>query len=131
MTWPCRLIESPELRDDGGVDFDKRVVGDMWFLDCSPDELQQRHLSSHYFAHNAGRRPLVCKLSGNLYFVVDGMCYNRERGYYDGWQVSGSPPLITVAPSINFERAYHGFLQNGVISDDVEGRKYGAGGELL
>lgn len=79
---------------------------------------------------------------GKIYFLVDGQCYSGKcvrcghgrskcacgnaympRGYYDGWTVAGGPPLITVSPSINYDddesgvKHYHGFVQNGVISD--------------
>lgn len=47
-----------------------------------------------------------------------------SRGYYDGWTVTGKPPDITVSPSINYVGSYHGWLQNGVISQDVDGRNY-------
>jgi len=36
-----------------------------------------------------------------------------------GWQVTGEPPLITAAPSIQTGR-YHGFLQNGRFTPDCE-----------
>lgn len=86
-----------------------------------------------------------------LYFLVDGQCYSNTcvkcgqgmrkhtykaehtvcangqeytpKGHYDGWTVSGTPPLITVHPSVNYDssdpptRRYHGFVQNGVIGD--------------
>ena len=133
MPWTCRLIEKPELDEHGNVDLSKRQVGDMWFLDLPEAELRERHLSGHYWAHNAQRKPVVLALPvvyhdgsiGITPFVVDGQCFNGERGYYDGWQVSGTPPQLTVAPSINMVGRYHGWLQNGQLSDDVDGRKYG------
>lgn len=106
------------------------------------------HLSNNYWTQNAMRPPLILALpdhanSKALYFLVDGQCYSSKckvcgvshrkcvcgdgkydpRGYYDGWTVTGSPPLITVAPSINFDddedkiKHYHGFVQNGIIGD--------------
>jgi len=124
MTWTCRLIEKPELDERGNVDIERRAIGDMWFLDVPAEELKERHLSDQYFATNAGRQPLVVLLPGRTpdrktYFLIDGKCYSAARGYYDGWRVSGRPPLITVEPSINIESSYHGFLRNGVISDPV------------
>lgn len=111
-----------------------------------PDMLAKLHLTAHYFAHNAHRPPLVLALpdhaqpKGRLYFLVDGQCYSnactrcgikvykcacpepkKPRGHYDGWTVSGSPPNITVHPSVNYDdetiRHYHGFIQNGTIGD--------------
>lgn len=41
-----------------------------------------------------------------------------------GWTVSGEAPNLTVTPSINAAGEYHGFITNGVIGDDLEGRKF-------
>ena len=40
------------------------------------------------------------------------------------WSVQGEPPNITVSPSINQKGLYHGHIKNGVITDDVDGRKF-------
>jgi hypothetical protein len=40
------------------------------------------------------------------------------------WTVTGSLPNITVVPSINCIGRYHGFITDGIISDDCEGRKF-------
>lgn len=115
------------------------------------DGLPEMNLTAHYWAHNVNRPPLVLALpdaasKSPLYFTVDGQCYDAKctkcghtpyaknnpcvhgpeytpRGHYDGWTVTGSVPLITVAPSINYDcddppmKHYHGFVQNGVIGD--------------
>lgn len=39
------------------------------------------------------------------------------------WTRTGTPPLLTVTPSIAASR-YHGFLTNGILTDDLEGRTY-------
>lgn len=115
---------------------------------ADPGYLAKMHLTAHYFAHNAARPPLILALpdhaqpNGALYFLVDGQCYSNTctkcgqkaykntcadgctpKGHYDGWTVTGEPPLITVAPSVNYDnddpptKHYHGFIQNGVIGD--------------
>lgn len=114
MTYPCRLIPDPELNDYGNVDVAKREVGDMWFVAAA----DMTHLSDYYKQHNTWREPLVVLLPGRHYFLIDGMCYSQERGYYGGWTVTGTPPNITVAPSINMVGRYHGFLQNGVLTEN-------------
>lgn len=119
MTWPCRLIDNPELDVHGNVDISKREIGDMWFLDVPVEELKERHLTQQYFRDNAARKPLVVMLPGRNYFLIDGQGFSVEKGYYDCWTVTGTPPNITVAPSINFVGRYHGYLQNGVIGDPV------------
>ena len=165
MAWPIRFLEHPPLRamEDsyypGSLDFDKFAIGDMAYYHENgqplrdPARLREMHLTAHYFAHNAGRPPLVLALpdysspGAKLYFTVDGQCYSGQctscgksvysgfkcegvpttRGHYDAWTVSGAPPNITVTPSINYdvpahdgypaEHRYHGFVQNGIISD--------------
>jgi hypothetical protein len=143
----------------GSLDFDKFAIGDMAYYHeagiplRNAARLRELHLTAHYFAHNAGRPPLVLALpdysspGAKLYFTVDGQCYSGTctrcqksvgrgcacpgvwtvRGHYDAWTVSGAPPAITVAPSINYdvpaqdgypaEHRYHGFVQNGIIGD--------------
>lgn len=138
---------------EGRVDFSRMRVGDLCFyhfagVPCIKHEhLNKLHLTAHYFANNADRAPLILALpdhaSEKLYFLVDGQCYSgtctkcgkasykngctpaqcNPRGYYDGWTVAGSPPNITVSPSVNYDNAedgikhYHGFIQNGIIGD--------------
>lgn len=43
-----------------------------------------------------------------------------------GWTRTGEPPLFTCSPSILTPR-YHGFLTAGVLTDDLDGRRYGDG----
>jgi len=40
------------------------------------------------------------------------------------WAVQGTVPNITVHPSINLVGIYHGFLKNGIVSEDCEHRKF-------
>ncbi len=40
------------------------------------------------------------------------------------WSVKGFPPGITVQPSIGVGKLYHGFIKGGIITEDVENRKY-------
>ncbi len=160
MSIPIRFLQNPPLYPAdaphfaGTVDFSKLAVGDMcyYYKDGQPcTDLEyiklKLHLTAHYFAHNAGRPPLLLVLpdkpTGKIYFMVDGQCYSSKckrcgksvykngcrpaaecvpRGYYDGWTVSGFPS-ITVTPSVNYDddeagvKHYHGFIQNGSIGD--------------
>lgn len=63
-------------------------------------------------------RCLILRLPDGTDWCIDGPANNGP-----GWQRSGEPPLITATPSIASGR-YHGFLQNGVLTDDLEGRSY-------
>lgn len=54
-------------------------------------------LSDFYFTNNAHRKPLFVKLPNGSLFCIDGKYFTGGR--------------------------YHGWLKNGVLSDDVEGRQ--------
>lgn len=141
MSWTCRLIEfTPDL------DENTLKIGDMFFassavLDPSkeaedaldwPDWVAAHFkLSDYYKQNNSSRLPLLVWLPGRVLFSIDGKCFSGAQGYYGGWTVSGAPPNITVQPSINIGGTYHGWLQNGVLSDDCEGRKYDDLGRVL
>lgn len=114
---------------DGSIDFDKFVIGDLCYYHhqgkpcLDREHLTKLHLTAHYFSANAARPPLILalprKTGGKIYFMVDGQCYNQQRGYYDAWTVTGEPPNITVTPSVDYGVGnYHGFIKNGVIGDD-------------
>jgi hypothetical protein len=103
-------------------------VGDMWPAPWLVEEgkLHDLFLSDAYIAkwkEGKYRLPLIVRLPDGTDFCVDGPCYNKGKRY-GGWAVSGNPPNITLAPSINIVGYYHGWIQNGVISDDCEGRKF-------
>lgn len=139
MSWSCRLVPAPG-DDPGDTPWKELRVGDMWF---APYLLEDGHwkrgsLSPRYWALPEPRRaPLVVRLPGPCDFVLDTMAWrsepgddgvNRSKFYGDGWEVSGAAPLITLTPSINVQGCYHGYIQNGVITDDVEGRRFDENG---
>ena len=47
-------------------------------------------------------------------------CPSRDGGH---WKRDGNAPFVNVTPSILTSR-YHGFLTNGILTDDLEGRTY-------
>jgi len=137
---------------DGTIDFQSLEVGDMCYyhyqgVPCKDRaHLELIHLTDYYFKHNSNRAPLILALPDrasehSLYFLVDGQCYSdkcqtcnkprykckckehRPKGHYDAWVVTGSLPLITVQPSVNYDddesgvKHYHGHIKNGVIGD--------------
>ncbi|MCL5265184.1 MAG: hypothetical protein M1343_08345 [Chloroflexi bacterium] len=101
---------------------------DPWKLseDCPP--AIQADLSEEYRRDWQGKRPPIIVVvpgknkAGYRLIPIDEH-YTRP-GETHGWTVTGEAPNITCSPSINAVGAYHGFLQNGVLSDDVEGRTY-------
>jgi hypothetical protein len=121
MAWKCRLIET---------DTQPKEIGDMWFGEAVPIKsepgrywcVQTGRLSEQYIRERMTLRPPLLVMMPNLeVFCVDA----AVSGEWRGWVVSGEAPRITVSPSINLVGRYHGFLRDGVISDDVEGRKFG------
>lgn len=127
MPWQCKLIEfhkGMHVRSDGDL-----KIGDMFFMPLAEEdrtrslEFLSRNLSDFYYANNAGRRPLFIVLPGPTIFCIDSKCWSSGN-YYGGWEVRGEAPNITMTPSINIGSTYHGFLQNGMITDDCEGRVF-------
>lgn len=49
-------------------------------------------------------------------------CLSSESG--QGWTVTGELPDITVQPSVHQIGRYHGFVTDGVLTDDLDGRTY-------
>lgn len=112
---------------EGGVKFSELQVGDLCYyhhkgVPCrDPEHLAKLHLTAQYFEKNSKRPPLILALpnhqGGPLYFLVDGQCYSPAKGHYDGWVVTGEPPLISISPSVDYPGHYHGTITNGVIGD--------------
>lgn len=154
MGWHCRLIDivgTKHLKydpprangicgetvfvDSEGKElrFREMMVGSMFYVPKDADmdswpwyNADKEAIADYYYQHNTHRQPLFVILPDHTLFLLDGKCW-KDGVKYGGWQVSGEAPNITVQPSININGFYHGFLQNGIISDDVEGRKFNWG----
>jgi hypothetical protein len=89
----------------------------------TPDQIgksEGRFLSDRYLREDYDKRdPLVICLPDGWHWCIDQKASNG----LEGWQVSGEVPNLTASPSI-LSPGYHGFLQNGVLTDDLEGRTY-------
>jgi hypothetical protein len=62
-----------------------------------------------------------------LYVVTPGGYWpidHPSSGPGPGWTRTGEPPHVTAMPSINFVDRYHGWLRDGVLTDDCEGRVF-------
>lgn len=84
-------------------------------------------LSQKYWRDHAARRaPIVVVLPGGDEWCIDQMARANGECYGDGWDVTGTIEggNLTVSPSINMPPTYHGWIQNGFVSDDCEGRQY-------
>jgi hypothetical protein len=108
VSWPIRLLpERPE----------EPVVGDMW-----PGNPDHWIVSAEYERDWAGKRPpMIVKLPGGEEWCIDMPCRGGP-----GWTITGEPPRVTISPSINVPGRYHGWIRDGVLTDDCEGRSFPA-----
>lgn len=104
--------------------------GAMWFIESYGPDGEHRGVfldsmaSLEYKRDWADKRSPICVcLPGGGWWTVD---QKPSNGSESGWTVTGDAPNLTAQPSINAEGLYHGWLKDGVLSDDLEGRTYGA-----
>lgn len=106
--WHCPWIFDPEKEAD---QLDLRLARAR-----QPD--YNGYLSVHYLQDHARTRPPLCvKLPNHSDWIVDQKSSNGS-----GWVVTYSQPDysdITCSPSI-LVPGYHGFLQNGVFTPDLD-----------
>lgn len=124
MSWPLKEITLDQRRAMNYTDVEP---GTCWRIPLSAKVFDEtyRDLSidwvSPEFTASGRDYLIVVRLPpGGGDFFVD---YKSTDGA-SGWIVTGEMPVITVSPSINAAGAYHGWIQNGVLTDDCEGRKY-------
>lgn len=72
---------------------------------------------------------LVVKLPGGGEWNIDRGRLINARAERTGpplpaWTRTGDPPAVTATPSINHQGVYHGWLRDGELSDDLDGRQY-------
>jgi hypothetical protein len=123
MPWPCVLYPSRDAaRAAGGG---RVPVGAMWPMDAEDFDAWAERERNQYLARGLNRPPHFVKLPDGSEFCIDSRAWTPDRGYYgEGWNPVGEPPLVTLSPSINVQGRYHGYIQNGVITDDCEGRTF-------
>jgi hypothetical protein len=120
MPWPLRFLPN----HDPGDNTYQPQVGDCYYADGARFSWSLDHMGDNYKRDWADKRPpIVVWLPPGFPFWVD---LKPSDGDQTGWTVTGSieDGTLTVAPSISCPPDYHGFIQNGVITDDVEGRTY-------
>ena len=116
--------------------YDMRILepGSCWYMpwvsdpdEVTPGEIEENlelyrqgkrgPLSLHYWQDWALIRPPICVVCPNgRHWMVDA---NSTNG--NGWKVEGKIEKLTCSPSIVVP-GYHGYLQNGEFTDDIEGR---------
>lgn len=116
MSWKCRLIEKEDIKN--------AKFGDMYFapwLEPMPKSPEYEN------SHRGKRSPLVIVIPSGVHLCIDQKATNMNG---HGWTVTGEAPNITVHPSIGIQGpngqgwSYHGWLKDGVLSDDIDGKKY-------
>lgn len=65
------------------------------------------------------RPPIIVRLPDGAEWCIDQRATDNDHG----WTVTGEPPHLTANPSIA-SIGYHGWLRDGVLTDDVEGRSF-------
>ena len=126
MSWPIRLLDSIPAPVD-------TRVGDAVLM--RPEVPAFRGLLAYWGSrlsaeYEAERRtvrpPLLVFLPGTGWWCIDAAYSAHGRPVPDraSWSVTGDLPRITVSPSLNIPGAFHGWIRDGVISDDVEGRRF-------
>ncbi len=116
MPWPIRMTTHDEfirVYDEQGA---HATIG-MAFEFPS-----KRPKSPDYKAHRDGKPVVMVILppgGADGKFVVDWI-----YGENQAWVCSGEWPNVTITPSINCPGSYHGWIRDGVITDDCEGRTF-------
>lgn len=121
--WPAQCACGAVLDPDA----DLRSCGIRWRYDTTSGRPEPGDL--YWGGTNDDNLYGVCP-NGETWWI-DGPSFNANgQANPHGWTRTGDPPNVTVSPSIWIQipgpRGYHGFLQNGQWSDDLEGRTYPA-----
>lgn len=119
MPWRLKVIAEPRTVED----FDRLRPGDCWIDEAS----DPRYLALMVAPAHAGKRAWMVALPGLAPFPI----YSAATRDNTAWTVTGEPPDVTVAPSIDCNGVYHGYIRDGVITDDLEHRVYDDRGRIV
>lgn len=126
MPYPLRILTDAEReRWHIGPYSEPFTPGSCYFAPWLLSARWSNTLGSHYRRDWANKRePILIWLPNNANsWSPDQMAFDSKSGWHgDGWIVTGDLPNITVSPSINILGHYHGWIKNGELSDDVDGR---------
>ena len=111
-------------KDNGEDDWRKSALGRRyWNLPDSPERPR--------------RAPILIALPDGgsdipTIWCPDQMAWDGVRGSHgDGWDVTGTLPILTCMPSINYPGRFHAWIRDGFVTDDCEGRKFTACGREI
>lgn len=126
MGWNLRIIDREKQREAG----EPRQIGDAWYADYlinDPDyaTFWNNRKSPEYVRDWEGKRPpiyiqLPAPDGGSVHWCIDEKASNSDSG----WTVIGELPNLTITPSILMYGCYHGWVRDGELTDDIEGRTY-------
>ena len=97
-----------------------------WRCFMAENEMDKTKPGAMWYGERKGRRLWVVMLPCLAEFWQD----QRTTDGRHPWTCTGEPPNVTVTPSIHYIGLYHGFLINGIFSDDP-GIPRDANGHLL
>lgn len=114
MAWKCFMVtknEHPPEKSPGGG-----IVTRPYFVDEAGKHYEFDELPAGAMFLSG---PLLhVKLPTNRFWCPDRPASNSGLP----WQRTGTPPHVTCSPSIDCPSGYHGWLRDGVLTDDCEGR---------
>lgn len=123
MPWKCFMVtlerQNPAVRDKQRPDISHTV------LYRTPEgellSYQELKIGAMYVHPDIG---LVVKLPG--YHGCNDWMIDRPGSNGFLWTRTGEPPEVTVVPSINCanDKAYHGFVTAGFVTDDISGKRF-------
>jgi hypothetical protein len=123
MSWTLTEIDPP-------TSIARFPFGSCWrqWLDREVDdirygELWRSRLSPEFLASERDFVwQIICPGTAVVVFCPDMLSTQSDQG----WVVTGADDCstLTVQPSIHAIGQYHGWLANGVLSDDIDGRTY-------
>ena len=148
MPWPLCFRDDPKP-------WENARPGDCWYYpewteQAHPYPLVRNYFMEHqasvqYIEQNARERPPIIVYLPLAPGVGEhsGFPFSPDEKYRGGqwganldrmgWTVTGrlEDSTLTVQPSVNVIGTYHGWIGNGMVSDDVEGRTAGTGPKMF
>jgi hypothetical protein len=112
MPWPLQFQASPPAPAD-------RRAGMYWF---GKNEIAP---SPNFITDWRGKRPQIVIVCPDGTLWCPDQCPSWGSNTDTGWKVTGELPAISATPSIG-KPGYHGWLKDGALSDDLDGRTFPA-----
>ena len=118
MGRPVRLVPTPTSAEGWAA----LRAGDLYEVPLEDRDVRRLHFGNA--PEHAGKPQLVLVLPCGTRFCDNGPTWSQGKPGTAGWAVTGAPPALTVKPSVSIGGGWHGYVTDGVISDDVSGREF-------